>query len=254
SPDPDAVSANAASPQSWNAYNYAVNEPMSILDPSGACPEASTFSGAHESLVACPPTPTPCQAYFEIWDSPCPPTSGPLTEPPGPPGDDDTGGTPTPKSPPPDISKHFYVRTPCNATADQLMQAVEHDFSRFGDFSRWDGLESVTFLPAFLGVAPGATIPIRLGGVVSLDTAVRVQSLGPGSMTFATIPGHILYPASITFSASSLPYGVRFNIVLQGSFPSWFSRLEFGLGGGAFEDAQWDHFLTQVVGFCKAGS
>jgi hypothetical protein len=73
-------------------------------------------------------------------------------------------------------------------------------------------------------------------------------------MTFVTIPGHILYPANITFSASNLPYGVRFNIDLQGTFPSWFSQLEFELGGSAFEDAQWNHFLGQVVGFCKAGS
>jgi hypothetical protein len=73
-------------------------------------------------------------------------------------------------------------------------------------------------------------------------------------MTFTTNPGHLLYPGSITFASSTASASaINFNISLAGRFPSATRRTEFALGAGAFEDAQWKHFLSQVQGFCQAG-
>jgi hypothetical protein len=69
-------------------------------------------------------------------------------------------------------------------------------------------------------------------------------------MTFTTNPGHLLYTASITFSASPDAQGsVNFNINLGGTIADPF---EFYLGGGDFEDAQWNHFLGQVGSLLQA--
>ncbi|MGH9514301.1 MAG: hypothetical protein ACRD3P_01305 [Terriglobales bacterium] len=70
-------------------------------------------------------------------------------------------------------------------------------------------------------------------------------------MTFTTNPGHLLFPAYITFAAGpASPASIDFNISLGGTIAS---QIEFDFGGGAFEDAQWNHFLGQVTAFCKAG-
>jgi hypothetical protein len=71
------------------------------------------------------------------------------------------------------------------------------------------------------------------------------------SMTFTTNPGHLLYPANITFAASpASPGSINFNINLGGTVAN---PMEFRFGGSAFEDAQWNHFLGQVSAFCSAG-
>jgi hypothetical protein len=131
------------------------------------------------------------------------------------------------------------------------MGAVESNFARFGNYSRWGGLESVTFSPPS-GMGPGSTIPISVGVFgFTQNLSVTVQSMSPQSMTFTTNPGHLLYPARITFAASPASSGsINFNINLGGTIAN---PAQFYLGGSSFEDAQWNHFLGQVGSFCKAG-
>jgi len=151
----------------------------------------------------------------------------------------------------PGVSKQYGLSTACSSSASQLMGAVESNFPRFGNYSRWGGLESVTFSPP-VGMGPGSTIPISVGIFgVSQSLSVTVQSMSAQSMTFTTNPGHLLYPAFITFAASNGSRGsINFNINLGGTVAS---PLKFYFGGSSFEDAQWNHFLGQVGAYCKAG-
>jgi hypothetical protein len=131
------------------------------------------------------------------------------------------------------------------------MGAVEGNFARFGNYSRYGGAERVSFSPpARMGV--GSTIPISVGIMgINQGLSVNVQSMNSQSMTFTTNPGHLIYPGHITFAASpASPGSINFNINLGGTVAN---SAEFNFGGGAFEDAQWNHFLGQVSGFCKAG-
>lgn len=43
---------------------------------------------------------------------------------------------------------------------------------------------------------------------------------------------------------------INFNINLGGTVAN---PMEFRFGSSAFEDAQWNHFLGQVGGFCEVG-
>ena len=149
------------------------------------------------------------------------------------------------------VNKHYGLTTPCGSSASQVMGAVEGNFAQFGNYSRWGGLESVTFSPPS-GMGSGSTIPISVsvfGFTQSLS--VNVQSMNSQSMTFTTNPGHLLYPASITFASSpASPGSINFNINLGGTVAS---PAQFYLGGSSFEHAQWNHFLGKVGGFCKVG-
>jgi hypothetical protein len=74
-------------------------------------------------------------------------------------------------------------------------------------------------------------------------------------MTFNTLPGgHLFYPGNMSFSASSAGAGsINFNINLSGTFNGVFNGAKYYLGGGAFENAQWNHFLGKVKAYCSLG-
>ena len=56
-------------------------------------------------------------------------------------------------------------------------------------------------------------------------------------MAFITSPGHLLYPAAITFYADNASgSSVSFNIDLAGTLPDAPNFAKFYGGGGAFED------------------
>lgn len=152
----------------------------------------------------------------------------------------------------PQVKKHFSLTTPCAASAEKLMGAVENNFSRFGNYSA--GPFGVTFTPPS-GMNVGSVIPINIGTMGHhQNLSVTVQSMNSQSLTFTTNPGHLLYPASITFSASTgSGNSINFNIDLSGNFPNLFRHLEFDIGGGLFENAQWKNFLAQVKAFCDKG-
>jgi len=129
------------------------------------------------------------------------------------------------------------------------MNFVETSFGTFGNYARWADEESVLFSPPS-GMGVGSTIPISIGTFGIFQTlSVNVASMNSQSMTFTTNPGHLLYPASITFSATPAAQGsINFNINLGGTIANPF---EFYMGGGNFEDAQWNHFLGQVSSYCQ---
>ena len=86
---------------------------------------------------------------------------------------------------------------------------------------------------------------------INQSLSVNVAAMSSQSMTFTTNPGHLIYPGYITFAASLASAGaINFNINLGGTVAN---SAEFNFCGSAFEDAQWNHFLGQVSGFCKVG-
>jgi hypothetical protein len=98
------------------------------------------------------------------------------------------------------------------------MGAVESNFNAFGNYSA--GPFSLAFSQP-PGMGAESVIPITatyFGFAQNMD--VQVQSMSSSSMSFRTLPTqHLLYPAGISFSASSAGAGsINFNINLSESF------------------------------------
>uniref|UniRef100_A0A372IIL6 Uncharacterized protein n=2 Tax=Paracidobacterium acidisoli TaxID=2303751 RepID=A0A372IIL6_9BACT len=102
----------------------------------------------------------------------------------------------------------------------------------------------------------GSEIPITATYFgINQNMGVSVQSMSSSSMSFSTLPGgHLFYPGAITFSASQAGNGmVSFNINLSGTFNGPINGAKYYLGGSAFENAQWNHFLSKVQAYCSLG-
>jgi hypothetical protein len=160
--------------------------------------------------------------------------------------------------PPKNVVKDYNRNLPCGKAANQVMAAIEGNFARFGNFTTRGPLgtsESVTFRPSGT-LQAGSSIPItvQVGRFYTLNTSVTVQYANSQSLGFSTVPGHLLYPANINFSASQASSSaINFDINLGGNFPNAVNKFLFNMGGGAFEDAQWNHFIGQVGNFCLGG-
>jgi hypothetical protein len=130
------------------------------------------------------------------------------------------------------------------------MGAVEGNFGNFGNYSPLAGL-SVTFFPPPV-MRTGASFPISVDVFGYYQTlSVNVEAMNSQYMTFTTNPGHLIYPGAINFAASPSTRGsINFNIDLGGTIAQ---RLKYTVGGGLFEDAQWNHFIGQVKSYCGGG-
>lgn len=118
------------------------------------------------------------------------------------------------------------------------MSAVEVNFASFANYSA--GPFSVTFAPP-AGMGIGSTIPINVGYFgFTQSMGVGVQSMSSQSMTFSTLPGgHLFYPASITFAASSAgPGSINLSINLAGNFNGATNAAKYYAGGALLENAQ----------------
>ncbi|MBT9333390.1 hypothetical protein, partial [Paracidobacterium acidisoli] len=154
---------------------------------------------------------------------------------------------------PNNVNKPYGRTFPCSSTAGQVMGAVESNFAAFGNYSA--GPFSLAFhQPPQMGV--GSEIPITATYFgINQNMGVSVQSMSSSSMSFSTLPGgHLFYPGAITFSASQAGNGmVSFNINLSGTFNGPINGAKYYLGGSAFENAQWNHFLSKVQAYCSLG-
>jgi len=241
SPDPYRGSYDFTNPQSLNRYSYVVNSPLSFVDPSGL----NCVSEANNVKYSADGGQT-----WDTWDNSFSTTCeyDPFFDSMG--GGGEGGVAPGGGGGAfgPTVTKHYGITIPCTSSATGVMGEVESGFGTYGDYSRLGGLESVTFYPPN-AMDTGSTIPINVETFgFSWNVSVNVVAMSTQSMTFTTNPGHVLYPASITFSASLAgPGSINFNIDLTGTV----ANPLFYLGGGQFENAQWNHFLNQVSSYCQ---
>jgi hypothetical protein len=82
--------------------------------------------------------------------------------------------------------------------------------------------------------------------------SVTVQNVSTTSFTFKTNPGHILYPGSISFSATDIGNGrISASVVAKGNYadtPSWIF-FDY-MGGKQFESDVWNNFLDNLQRSC----
>jgi hypothetical protein len=102
----------------------------------------------------------------------------------------------------------------------------------------------------------GGTVSIHtdITGVfqTTIDTAVVVQNMSLTSFTFRTVPGHVLFPATITFSAYDIsPGNTVFGITVNGNFANVGARVQYNLGGSDLEDHIWKHLLGTAAADCQ---
>lgn len=248
---PDPVAGDPSNPQSWNRYAYVLNNPTSLTNPLGLDDDDNCTWDPTTSTLTCPP----------------PNSSEGQGEPPVPPGGDGGGGSGTGQ-----VNKSYPLKPQpvnCNTNAVGLMQQVESNFSQFGNYTGNFGplgIPTATGVVTFGNgpVTQGAVIPIsnvnfvpnplkRPGGFtpVAFNVSVTAASVSPSSFTFATNPGHVLYPATITFSASDVAPGqINFSIQVNGSFASSFDELLYYLGGNNLENNIWSNFVGNVQTAC----
>jgi RHS repeat-associated protein len=258
-PDPGWLAAvDLANPQTLNAYSYVTNSPLIYNDPTGmwGCDSGGALPTASNAVLsvifsvvrsfACGEDQETDHNTIEAYGH------GVRQQMPNPvqPHSTHPGQMPAPNN----VVKHYGVTVPCSSSASQVMGAVESNFAAFGNYS--SGPFSLSFgTPPMMGV--GAEIPITAGYFgLNQNMGVSVQSMSSSSMSFSTLPGrHLLYPAGITFSASSAGNGaISFNINLAGNFNGLVNGAKYYLGGAAFENAQWNHFLGKVSAYCSLGA
>jgi len=244
SPDPysaeEGGTDDPSDPGSWNSYAYVGGDPANFYDPEG--------------LFKKKPQP----------GNPSPPlggVSGSGKKTPVQPNPDRGGKHPSAGSGGADVVKEYDSSTLCPEGASGLIQHLEANFSQFASYSGSFGA---------LGLATGTVVfgsgPLTLGRTVSIgsvvtapvlppqvvNTSVTVTSLTSTSFTFTTVPGHVLFPATITFAAMNAYVGsnVNFSIKINGDFASATDEAKYYLGGSDFEDGIWSHLLNTAAADC----
>jgi hypothetical protein len=256
-PDPAGLAAvDPNQPQTWNRYAYALNRPTTFADPfgliipnNGRCPSDETLIQTSAGYV--------CAqggggGVFDVGGFGAGSSSG------------GTGGFVGPTVPNADVQKSFTRLFECGLNSGELIAAVEQNFSNFANYDGPGPLGS----NAFADFSPGALFagetlnitsqsrfgrsgPYLLGS--SYNGSVAVESARDASFTFRALPGHVLYPAYITFSAANVsPSEVKFSVNVSAQFSSFVNSILFKYAGGdAFESSIWNNLMDNVQGLCK---
>jgi len=251
----DVFGGDSGNPQSLNRYGYVIGDPVDSTDPYGLCGPASICVVSQ----LCKQVPTACDMY----------------------GYGGGGGTPDRlalallNDRVRDVVKTYSQDFPCRLGASDVISAIDANFSSFGNFSGTFGPFGAPLAEASVNFGSG---PLTLGGNVSItnvniapsvptgpgvsppnvqiiNTSVTVQTMTTTSFTFATVPGHVLYPATITFAADNTPNGqVNFSIHVNGDFASLKNEALYYLGGNNLENQIWNHFISNVQKLCATGN
>ncbi len=146
----------------------------------------------------------------------------------------------------------------CNKGAGDVIKAIASGFSKFGNFTGSFGLGNIDVAHVTFGNVPvtqGAIIPITDVNTLgpTINTSVTVTSVSATSFTFVTNSGHVLYPATIAFSASNAANGmINFSINVNGDFASRFDKVLYYAGGEDLENKIWNNFIDDVQKFCAS--
>ena len=145
----------------------------------------------------------------------------------------------------PDLSKKFIAKIKCNLGSQQVIQALEANFSSFANYSSADNKSYTVFTPGpisggeRLGIDSTVSIPF-IPRVFTSDThAVDVTSVGQDGFTFQTVGNgqHPLYPGEISFGATDSGNGqINFTIDISGDFASVKYAVGFLFGGDTLRE------------------
>ncbi len=277
SPDPAGLGAvDPSTPQSWNRYAYVLNSPLNLADATGLdpCPPTVICSITYWPLPG-PPTSAgspgsgggqPCTDLMSSIFDPrpdMPPCGGGTTGGGGGGVGSSGGGGPTTGP----VHPNYNMTFGCNLTATGVMSQVESDFSQYANFTgNFGPLDLATAHVTFGSgpVTPGGVIPISdtntlpsptYGGlpvpIQTINTSVTVQSVTSNSFSFTTNPGHVLYPATISFTATDAGTNqINFAVQVNGQFASLQAQALYELAGQDLENNIWNHLISSVRGLC----
>jgi RHS repeat-associated protein len=267
-PDPAGLAAvDPANPQSWNRYAYVLNSPMGLIDPTGLTTCDVNGNNCYDSVTVTAGSDDSgdllgllFQSFISLIDPPAPPLinrsgadHGPIN----------SGGT--------SVNKPYRTGPiACSANASGLIGQVESNFAQFGNYVGNFGPLGVPAATAAVSfgtgpVTQGSTIPITnvnlvanpfngptYVSTVSFNVSVTVSSASPTSFSFTTNPGHVLYPASISFSAADAgPNQINFSINVAGNFAGIGAQVGYYAGGNNLENNIWNHLLSNVQRACS---
>jgi RHS repeat-associated protein len=244
---PDPLHGTTGDPQSFNGYSYTTNDPLNFVDPSGLGDE---------------PPPWDPDDVIKIYHSE-PYFSGPhsnhnshgiLLE---------AGGDPQNS----DVQKTYSRTFNCNKTNRDIFHRLRTHFPQFANFNGNFGPGGLASASVSFGsgtITKGATIPIHNvdvgpGGSLptTFDVAVKVATVSTMAgrsmgFSFDTLPGHVLYPASISFFAVQGDQGsVNFSINVNGNFSSTTNKELFNhAGGDDLENKIWNNLIDNVERYC----
>jgi RHS repeat-associated protein len=254
SPDPANVGADLFKPQSWNGYTYVNNNPLTLIDPTGLTTCDGNGNHCYDSITVPGGAPDPALTdpcfLFHCWGGgfgyywslqqvllplPIVPAKNWVSFP---------------------VVRNFSRTFPCSSNAAQVMSALENNFASFGDNSGGTGLSTFSiFTPG--PVSPGEKLTINVGLQASghtyayNDVSVVVQSATSSSLVFQSTPNHVLYPASVAFSASNAGNGaITFTTSVNARTNGVSGSFKFLFGGRAGETSTWNNLLNQVSKFC----
>ncbi len=176
-------------------------------------------------------------------------------------------GFAVPQNPALDIDRTWSREFDCNRSASDLFRTLRSEFSKFASFAGpiAGGLGTAGIHFDKGPIIQRRTIDITTG-VISNETvpgtsilpsqarqiSVTVQNVSTTSFTFQTNPGHVLYPGTISFSASDAGVGrVAASVTAKGNFADLKSQGFFEyLGGKEFENSVWKNFLDNLQRSC----
>jgi RHS repeat-associated protein len=276
---PDPLAGDIANPESLNRYSYVLNDPLNLFDPTGmeyAChwegedwddtpqEECERDGGAYERLPG-PSTsiyvnggggggfgtglpPGGCYSVYQdgvyLGTSCLGGTSG------GTPGGGNSSFSVS-------VNRNFSRTFKCTSTASGVMNALENNFASFANNQAQGALSTfAVFTPGSL--SPGHQLDINVGVQAFghtfgySDVSVTVQSMTSNQLVFQSDPGHVLYPARVSFSASNAGNGsITFTTNVSGATNGLLGTLKFYPGGGrAGETSTWNNLLNNVAKFC----
>jgi len=248
---PDPIPGSASDPQSLNRYSYAVSDPIDFVDFSGLTCQAVWFGGGVQ--VMCDPLNGGAAA-----DGGGSPHYAPLLDAPDS-GRGNSGSAAANNGF--HVQRTFQRTFQCSSSASGVMNALESNFASFannpasGNFSTFS---IFTPGPASPGGQIGIDVGVQVGGhtIGYSDVSVTVQSATSSQLVFQSDPGHVLYPATVSFSASdagngSITFTTSVNATTNGL---WGTAQFYLLGGRAGETSTWNNLLNNVAGFCAQPS
>lgn len=133
------------------------------------------------------------------------------------------------------------------------MQALESNFSGFANTT--GGNTFTIFSPESVSVGQQIGISVGLQAFghtfAYSDVSVTVQSATSGSLVFQSTPSHVLYPATVSFSATDVGNGqINFTTNVNATTNRLFGTAAFLFGGRDGETNTWNNLLNNVGQFC----